>query len=106
MLQSLMHACTRLCFSVCVSSSLTIRHCLPGISPENEADVRKLSTESKFEQAVRKAAMMMYWKLNPEKKEKVAVTEMLENISQINAVPGRGHIYSPLHVYPRLPRML
>uniref|UniRef100_A0A3Q1JHG9 Wolfram syndrome 1a (wolframin) n=1 Tax=Anabas testudineus TaxID=64144 RepID=A0A3Q1JHG9_ANATE len=60
-----------------------------GISPENEADVRKLSTESKFEQAVRKAAMMMYWKLNPEKKEKVAVTEMLENISQINAVPAQ-----------------
>ncbi|KAI3353253.1 hypothetical protein L3Q82_019791, partial [Scortum barcoo] len=59
-----------------------------GITPENEADVRKLSTESKFELAVRKAAMMMYWKLNPERKKKVAVAEMLENVSQVNAVPG------------------
>ncbi|KAK2816978.1 hypothetical protein Q5P01_025169 [Channa striata] len=59
-----------------------------GISPENEADVRKLSTESKFEQAVRKAAMMMYWKLNPERKKKLAVAEMLENVTQVNAVPG------------------
>ncbi|XP_026160095.1 wolframin [Mastacembelus armatus] len=59
-----------------------------GITPENEADVRKLSTESKFEQAVRKAAMMMYWKLNPDRKKKVAVAEMLENVSQVNAVQG------------------
>ncbi|CAJ1052179.1 wolframin [Xyrichtys novacula] len=59
-----------------------------GITPENEADVRKLATESKFELAVRKAAMMMYWKLNPERKKKVAVAEMLENVSQVNAVPG------------------
>ncbi|XP_042340315.1 wolframin isoform X2 [Plectropomus leopardus] len=59
-----------------------------GITPENEADVRMLSTESRFELAVRKAAMMMYWKLNPEKKKKVAVAEMLENVSQVNAVPG------------------
>nr|XP_046268901.1 wolframin [Scatophagus argus] len=59
-----------------------------GITPENEADVRKLSTESKFELAVRKAAMMMYWKLNPDKKKKVAVAEMLENVSQVNAVQG------------------
>lgn len=71
---------------------------LLGISPENEAEVRKLSTESKFERAVRKAAMMMYWKLNPEKKEKVAVTEMLENVSQINALPGTRHIHSHKHV--------
>ncbi|KAM9363683.1 wolframin [Symphorus nematophorus] len=59
-----------------------------GITPENEADVRKLSTESKFELAVRKAAMMMYWKLNPERKKKVAVAEMLENVGQVNAVQG------------------
>uniref|UniRef100_UPI0037E870E0 wolframin n=1 Tax=Semicossyphus pulcher TaxID=241346 RepID=UPI0037E870E0 len=59
-----------------------------GITPENEEDVRKLATESKFELAVRKAAMMMYWKLNPERKKKVAVAEMLENVSQVNAVPG------------------
>ncbi|XP_038569463.1 wolframin isoform X2 [Micropterus salmoides] len=59
-----------------------------GITPENEADMRKLSTESKFELAVRKAAMMMYWKLNPERKKKVAVAEMLENVSQVHAVQG------------------
>lgn len=59
-----------------------------GITAENEADVRKLSTESKFELAVRKAAMMMYWKLNPDRKDKVAVSEMLENVGHVNAVPG------------------
>lgn len=70
-------------------------HPLLGITPENEADVRKLSTESKFEQAVRKAAMMMYWKLNPERKEKVAVAEMLENV---NAVQGRIQPHNHRHV--------
>ncbi|XP_071779290.2 wolframin [Centroberyx gerrardi] len=59
-----------------------------GITPENEEDVRKLSTESKFEQAVRKAAMMMYWKLNPDRKKKMAVAEMLENVSQVNSMQG------------------
>ncbi|XP_041640255.1 wolframin isoform X2 [Cheilinus undulatus] len=59
-----------------------------GITPENEAEVRKLASESKFELAVRKAAMMMYWKLNPERKSKVAVAEMLENVGQVSAVPG------------------
>ncbi|XP_054460278.1 wolframin [Anoplopoma fimbria] len=59
-----------------------------GITPENEADVRKLSTESRFELAVRKAAMMMYWKLNPDRKKKVAVAEMLENVSQCSPVQG------------------
>lgn len=54
--------------------------------------MRKLSTESKFELAVRKAAMMMYWKLNPDRKKKVAVAEMLENVSQVNSVQGRVHI--------------
>ncbi|XP_035493809.2 wolframin isoform X2 [Scophthalmus maximus] len=59
-----------------------------GITPENEDEVRRLSTESKFELAVRKAAIMMYFKLNPEKKGKVAVAEMLENVGQVNAAPG------------------
>lgn len=67
---------------------------LQGITPENEAEVRKLSTESKFELAVRKAAMMMYWKLNPDRKKKVAVAEMLGNVSQVNAVQGRGHTHT------------
>lgn len=61
-----------------------------GITEENEADVRRLSTESKFELAVRKAAMMMYWKLNPDRKSKVAVAEMLENASQVNTAPAVG----------------
>lgn len=59
-----------------------------GITSENEADVRKLSTESKFELAVRKAATMMYWKLNPERKKKVAVAEMLGNVRQVNTASG------------------
>ncbi|XP_016526787.1 wolframin isoform X2 [Poecilia formosa] len=59
-----------------------------GVTPENEADMRKLSKEGKFELAVRKAAMMMYWRLNPDRKKKVAVSELLQNVSQVNAVPG------------------
>ncbi|XP_059194443.1 wolframin [Centropristis striata] len=68
-----------------------------GITPENEDDMRKLSTESRFELAVRKAAMMMYWKLNPDRKNKLPVAEMLENVSQVNAVPGgtAGRIPAP-----------
>ncbi|CAB1423526.1 unnamed protein product [Pleuronectes platessa] len=62
-----------------------------GITPENEAEVRKLSTESRFELAVRKAAMMMYFKLNPERKKKVAVSEMLENVGQVNAGQAGGN---------------
>lgn len=57
--------------------------------------MRKLSTESKFELAVRKAAMMMYWKLNPDRKKKVAVAEMLENVSQVNSVQGSVHTLTP-----------
>lgn len=74
-------------------------HLLLGITPENEAEVRKLSTESKFELAVRKAAMMMYWKLNPDRKKKVAVSEILENVSQVNAVPGRRHTRVATHIW-------
>ncbi|XP_036439591.1 wolframin [Colossoma macropomum] len=59
-----------------------------GITQENEAEVRRLSTESKFEQAVRRAAMMMYWKLNPDRKQKMTMSEMLKNVSQVNAGPG------------------
>lgn len=87
------------------SSAVSVRLCLllisvyfcSGITPENEADVRKLSAESKFELAVRKAAMMMYWKLNPEKKQKVAVAEMLENVSQVHAVQSRVHTHTHIH---------
>ncbi|XP_060921161.1 wolframin isoform X2 [Labrus mixtus] len=66
-----------------------------GMTPENEEDVRKLATESKFELAVRKAAMMMYWKLNPDRKKKVAVAEMLENVSQVNAGGTASRIPAP-----------
>ncbi|XP_068177221.1 wolframin [Antennarius striatus] len=59
-----------------------------GITPENEDIVSKLAMESKFELAVRRAAMTMYWKLNPDRKKKVAVAEMLENASHVNAVQG------------------
>ncbi|RXN18552.1 wolframin-like protein [Labeo rohita] len=59
-----------------------------GITPENAQEVRRLSSETKFEQAVRRAAMSMYWKLNPDRKKKVAMSEMLENVSQVNTVPG------------------
>ncbi|KAJ8382136.1 hypothetical protein SKAU_G00029140 [Synaphobranchus kaupii] len=58
-----------------------------GITAENEVEVKKLSMETKFERAVRKAALLMYWKLNPEKKKKVAVSEMLENVGQVNSDP-------------------
>ncbi|XP_018593770.1 wolframin-like isoform X2 [Scleropages formosus] len=54
-----------------------------GITEENEEEVRKLSTENKFEQGVRKAALLMYWKLNPDKKKKVAVSELLDNMGQV-----------------------
>ncbi|XP_029601074.1 wolframin-like, partial [Salmo trutta] len=59
-----------------------------GISEDNEEEVRRLSTESRFEQTVRKAAMMMFRKLNPDRKEKMAVSEMMENVGQVNAVHG------------------
>ncbi|KAI7810756.1 putative wolframin [Triplophysa rosa] len=59
-----------------------------GITEENAQEVRSLSSESKLEQAVRRAAMMMYWKLNPDRKKKVAMSEMLDNVRQVNAMPG------------------
>nr|XP_695252.5 wolframin [Danio rerio] len=63
-----------------------------GITAENAQEVRCLSSESKFEQAVRRAAMTMYWKLNPDRKKKVAMSEMLENVSQVNTVPGEASV--------------
>lgn len=51
-----------------------------------------MSSESKFEQAVRRAAMSMYWKLNPDRKKKIAMSEMLENVSQVNTIPGNWQI--------------
>lgn len=83
--------CQYLCFFVVLDQIIVLTCAIldEGITSENEADVRKLSTESKFELAVRKAATMMYWKLNPERKKKVAVAEMLGNVSQVNTAQGR-----------------
>lgn len=58
--------------------------CVIGITFENEQEVKQLSSETDLERAVRKAALVMYWKLNPKKKKQVAVSELLENVGQVN----------------------
>ncbi|XP_051020803.1 wolframin [Acomys russatus] len=68
-----------------------LRRCLAdrkGITSENEAEVKQLSSETDLERAVRKAALVMYWKLNPKKKKQVAVSELLENVGQVNEQDG------------------
>ncbi|XP_020020729.2 wolframin [Castor canadensis] len=68
-----------------------LRRCLAdrkGITFENEAEVKQLSSETDLERAVRKAALVMYWKLNPKKKKQVAVSELLENVGQVNEQDG------------------
>ncbi|XP_053314238.1 wolframin [Spea bombifrons] len=65
-----------------------LRRCLAdrrGITSENEEEVKKLSSETELERAVRKAALVMYWKLNPKRKKQVSVSELLENVGQVNA---------------------
>lgn len=57
---------------------------------ENFQEVKKLCTETRFERGVRKAALLMYWKLNPERKKAVAVSEMLENVEHVHTEPGMG----------------
>ncbi|KAJ8000497.1 hypothetical protein DPEC_G00180740 [Dallia pectoralis] len=59
-----------------------------GLTEHNEQEVCKLSSESRFEQAVRKAAMMMFSQLNPDGKKRMAVSEMLENAGQVK--PGQA----------------
>ncbi|XP_063779667.1 wolframin isoform X2 [Pseudophryne corroboree] len=61
---------------------------VPGITNENESEVRKLSTETDLERAVRKAALVMYWRMNPKKKQQLSVSELLENVGHINAEDG------------------
>lgn len=46
--------------------------------------MKQLSSETDLERAVRKAALVMYWKLNPKKKKQMAVSELLENVGQVN----------------------
>uniref|UniRef100_A0A3Q2GQ51 Wolfram syndrome 1b (wolframin) n=1 Tax=Cyprinodon variegatus TaxID=28743 RepID=A0A3Q2GQ51_CYPVA len=59
-----------------------------GITLENFEEVKKLCTETRFERGVRKAALLMYYKLNPEKKKSVAVSELLENVEHVHIEPG------------------
>ncbi|XP_039506585.1 wolframin isoform X2 [Pimephales promelas] len=64
-----------------------LRHCLHdrrGITAENREEVCSLACESRFQRNVRKAALLMYWKLNPERKKNITASELLENVSQIN----------------------
>lgn len=63
--------------------------CFSGITLENFEEVKKLCTETRFERGVRKAALLMYWKLNPERKKSVAVSEMLENVEHVHTEPGK-----------------
>uniref|UniRef100_K9IN62 Wolframin n=1 Tax=Desmodus rotundus TaxID=9430 RepID=K9IN62_DESRO len=68
-----------------------LRRCLAdrkGITFENEQEVKQLSSETDLERAVRKAALVMYWKLNPKKKQQVAMSELLENVGQVNEQDG------------------
>lgn len=63
---------------------------------ENFEEVKKLCTETRFDRGVRKAALLMYWKLNPEKKKSVAISELLENVEHVHSEPGTidKHMYS------------
>ncbi|XP_010733795.3 wolframin isoform X1 [Larimichthys crocea] len=68
-----------------------------GITLENFEEVKKLCTETRFERGVRKAALLMYWKLNPERKKAVAVSEMLENVEHVHTEPGKPISPGPLN---------
>ncbi|KAM9678864.1 wolframin isoform 1-T2 [Trichechus inunguis] len=68
-----------------------LRRCLAdrkGITSENEQQVQELTSETELERAVRKAALVMYWRLNPKKKKQVAVSELLENVGQVDRHDG------------------
>ncbi|XP_035506037.1 wolframin [Scophthalmus maximus] len=68
-----------------------------GITLENFEEVKKLCTETRFERGVRKAALLMYWKLNPERKKSVAISEMLENVEHVHTEPGHPVSPGPLN---------
>ncbi|XP_062991884.1 wolframin isoform X2 [Elgaria multicarinata webbii] len=59
-----------------------------GITSENEQEVKKLLSETDLERAVRKVALVIYWKLNPKKKRQMAVSELLENVGQVHSEGG------------------
>ncbi|XP_056145768.1 wolframin [Lampris incognitus] len=76
-----------------------LQHCLAsrkGITSENFEEVKRLCMETRFERGVRKAALLMYWKLNPEKKKTVAISELLENVGQVHTEPGEPPSPGPL----------
>ncbi|XP_054890533.1 wolframin isoform X1 [Poeciliopsis prolifica] len=68
-----------------------------GITLENFEEVKKLCTETRFERGVRKAALLMYFKLNPEKKKSVAVSELLENVEHVHTEAGKPICSAPLN---------
>ncbi|XP_077588638.1 wolframin [Stigmatopora nigra] len=68
-----------------------------GITLENFEEVKKLCTESRFERGVRKAALLVFWKLNPERKRSVAVSEMLENLERVHEVQDKAVFPGPLN---------
>ncbi|KAM8848170.1 wolframin isoform 2-T2 [Synchiropus picturatus] len=68
-----------------------------GITLENYEEVKKLCLETRFERGVRKAALLMYWKLNPERKRSVAVSEMLENVEHVHTDQGKPASPVPLN---------
>ncbi|XP_061542427.1 wolframin isoform X1 [Phycodurus eques] len=68
-----------------------------GITLENYEEVKKLCTETRFERGVRKAALLMYWKLNPERKRSVTVSEMLENVEHVRIDQDKRVSQGPLN---------
>ncbi|XP_029368155.1 wolframin isoform X2 [Echeneis naucrates] len=68
-----------------------------GITLENFEEVKKLCMETRFERGVRKAALLMYWKLNPERKKSVAISEMLENVEHVHTEPGKPLSPGPIN---------
>ncbi|XP_032830375.2 wolframin isoform X3 [Petromyzon marinus] len=56
-----------------------------GLTEENRERVRELAQESAFERSVRRASLLLYWRLNPQRKARVAPSELLENVPSINA---------------------
>ncbi|XP_077388267.1 wolframin [Festucalex cinctus] len=68
-----------------------------GITLENYEEVKKLCMETRFERGVRKAALLMYWKLNPERKRSVAVSEMLENVEHVHTDQDKPASQGPLN---------
>ncbi|KAM3831834.1 wolframin isoform 1-T1 [Vipera latastei] len=60
-----------------------------GITLENLPEVKQLLSETDLERAIRKAALVIYWKLNPKKKKELAVSELLENVGEVDS-QGQG----------------